>query len=432
MADFTPVEIEQLRLLLQKQNELLSIADDAAALDVVAGAGQETILDLNEETAATLNLADKTVIDKNDGSATKSLAISQLVSFVSGQIGGGGTEFNKQGHFKWVAGGGDGGTGYKLKDIAYHNGNTYISTADNNTTEPGTLGASWDIFYQNASTSVKGITQLQSTVDDTEANAATPKAINRRDVHDSTKTYKNRDRVQNGFGGDWYEAVQDVTVGQALTNNSTFWLPSSNFKIFNSDEALTTGRALTANDINKHLIFNNTLPQTFPLPLVNSVPSGSVIYVRGGQSIATFNCSGTDRINVNNVGAGVTSCSCFGGEAIMLVSNGNGDWRLTKINPRYSDFTSSSPAYGTTFANATIYTNTTAFSQIMYHRVSFPSVNTSLFIVINGTTIIDQIVTTTSTANFTFEVTAGSTYRFWQSPPATFISNILNVQSVTI
>ena len=224
MADFSTGEIERLRLLLPKISELLSIADDAAALDVVAGAGQETILDLNEETAATLNLADKTVIDKNDGSATKSLAISELVSFVSDQIGGGGDDFNKQGHFNWVSGGGDGGAGYKLKDIVYHNGNTYVSTVDNNTTEPGAALASWDIFYQNASTSVKGITQLQSTVDDTEENAATPKAINRRDVHDSTKTYKQGARVQNGFGGDWYEAVQDVPANTLITNNA-YWLP---------------------------------------------------------------------------------------------------------------------------------------------------------------------------------------------------------------
>lgn len=239
MADFTPVEIEQLRLLLQKQSELLSIADDAAALDVVAGAGQETINDLNTETAAGLNLADKTVIDKFDSSATKSLAISELVSFVSGQIGGGGNDFNKQGHFKWVAGGGDGGTGYKLKDIVYHNGNTYISTADNNTTEPGAALASWDIFYQDASTSIKGITQLQSTVDDTETNAATPKAINRRDVHDSTKPYKNGARVQNGFGGDWYEAVQDVPANTLITNNA-YWKKSFDFYKFSINRKTIT------------------------------------------------------------------------------------------------------------------------------------------------------------------------------------------------
>lgn len=378
MADFTPVEIEQLRLLLQKQNELLSIADDAAALDVVAGAGQETINNLTPETAAGLNQEDVTVIGKHDASATKSLAISELVSFVSGQIGGGGNDFNKQGHFKWVAGGGDGGTGYKLKDIVYHNGNIYISTANNNITVPGAVGASWDVFYQNASTSVKGIVQLQSTVDDTESNAATPKAINRRDVHDSTKPYKNRARVQNGLGGDWYEAVQDVTAGQALTNNPTFWLPSSNFKIFNSDDVLTTGRALTANDINKHLVFSGTSNQTFSLPLANSVPSGSMIFVKGRKNFtATFNRQGSDTINIDS-GAGFTSCSCLAPESIILVSNDNQDWRLTKINPFYNSTSFTAPAR---VAN-TNFTNNSPFPIRVIINVSMGGAGSS--IVLNG------------------------------------------------
>jgi len=373
MADFTPVEIEQLRLLLQKQSELLSIADDAAALDVVAGAGQETILDLNEETAATLNLADKTVIDKNDGSATKSLAMSGLVSFVSGQIGGGGTEFNKQGHFKWVAGGGDGGAGYKLNDIVYHNGNTYISTANNNTTIPGAALASWDIFYQNASTSVKGITQLQSTVDDTEKNAATPKAINRRDVHIQTNDYKKGARVQNGFGGGWHEAVQDVPVNTLITN-PLFWLPSSNFKIFNSDDVLTTSRALTVNDINKHLVLSGPSNQTFSLPLANSVPSGSMIFVKGRKDFrATFNSQGSDTINIDS-GAGFTSCSCRAPESIILVSNGNQDWRLTKINPFYNATAFTAPAR----AANTNYTNSSPFPIRVIINVSMGGAGSSI------------------------------------------------------
>jgi hypothetical protein len=323
MADFTPVEIEQLRLLLQKQNELLSIADDAAALDVVAGAGQETINKLTPETAAGLNQEDVTVIDKFDSSATKSLTISNLVSFVSGQIGGGGTEFNKQGHFKWVAGGGDGGTGYKLKDIVYHNGNTYISTADNNTTEPGAALASWEVYYGS-------------------------------DTHNPTRSdYKQGARVQDGFGGGWHEAVQDVPVNTLITN-PLFWLPSSNFKIFNSDDVLTTSRALTVNDINKHLVLSGTSNQTFSLPLADSVPSGSMIFVKGRKGvIATFNRQGSDTINIDS-GAGFTSCSCLAPESIILVSNGNQDWRLTKINPFYNAtaFTAPDRAANTNYTNS--------------------------------------------------------------------------------
>lgn len=252
-------------------------------------------------------------------------------------------------------------------------------------------------------------------------------------VHDSTKTYKQGARVQNGFGGDWYEAVQDVTAGEALTNNPLFWLPSSNFKIFNSDDVLTTGRALTASDINKHLVFGGSSNQTFPLPLANSVPSGSAIFVRGGGGgVATLNRSGSNTINIG-AESSVTSCTCFGSEAVMLVSNGGGDWRLTKINPRHSTFTTFSPVFGTSFANANIYTNGSGFSQKISSRVYLPSVETAIFIAIDNTTVFDEIVnSTTKTANASFEVPPESTYRFWLSNPATFSNNSTTVQSVTI
>lgn len=225
-------------------------------------------------------------------------------------------------------------------------------------------------------------------------------------IHDSTKPYKQRARVQNGLGGDWYEAVQDVPVNTLITN-PLYWLPSSNFKIFNSDDVLTTGRALTANDINKHFIFNNTLPQTFNLPLVNSIPSGSVIYVRGGQAVATFNCSGDDAINVTN-GSTVTSCSCFGSEAVMLVSNSGGDWRLTKINPRYqySNLTDNRD-YNTT------YTNQTGFELEVFLTFNPPNAsNTSVFPVVNGESILGEIHNNTiSRGNISFRVPPGATYR---------------------
>ena len=47
-------------------------------------------------------------------------------------------------------------------------------------------------------------------------------------IHDSTKTYKQGARVQNGFGGGWYKAMQDVPVNTLITN-TTYWLPDSNF-----------------------------------------------------------------------------------------------------------------------------------------------------------------------------------------------------------
>lgn len=250
-------------------------------------------------------------------------------------------------------------------------------------------------------------------------------------IHDSTKTYKKGARVQDGVGGAWYEAVQDVPVNTLITN-PLYWLPSSNFKIFNSDDVLTTGRALTANDINKHLVFGGVADAAFPLPLANSVPSGSVIFVRGGNDgVATFNASGSNGISVG--GIPYPSASCFGSESLIMVSNGVGDWRLTKINPRYSTFTTFSPVFGTSFANATIYTNGSRFSQKISSRVYLPSVETAIYIAINNTIVFDETVnSTTKTANLRFDVPPGSTYRFWLSTPATFSNNVTTVQSVTI
>lgn len=153
-------------------------------------------------------------------------------------------------------------------------------------------------------------------------------------VHDPANNYKKGARVQNGIGGAWYESLQDVPVNQALTNNQTYWLPAPNFPIFGGDAVLTTGRNLTADDINKHLICGATTETSYPLPLANSVPAGSMLYVRGGSAVSTFNASGGDKINIDNVEDGVTSCSCLGIEVLILVSSGDINWRLTKINPR--------------------------------------------------------------------------------------------------
>lgn len=197
-------------------------------------------------------------------------------------------------------------------------------------------------------------------------------------IHDSTKTYKQGARVQNGLGGDWYEAVQDVTAGEALTNNPLFWLPSSNFKIFNSDDVLTTGRALTVNDINKHLVFGGSSYQTFTLPLANSVPSGSMIFVKGRKDFrATFNRQGSDTINIDS-GSGFTSCSCIAPESIILVSNGNGVWRLTKINPFYNATAFTAPDR----AANTNYTNSSPFPIRVIINVNMGGAGSS--IVLNG------------------------------------------------
>ena len=251
-------------------------------------------------------------------------------------------------------------------------------------------------------------------------------------LYDSTKTYKKGDRVQNGFGGAWYEAVQDVTAGTAI-GNQIYWQPASNFKIFNSADLLTTGRNLTSNDINKHLVFNGSSNQTFTLPLANSVPSGSMIFVRGRRDFtASFTRAGSDFINVD-AGTGKTICRCFSTESIILVSNGEDDWRLTKINPIHSTFTTFSPVFGSSFNNATIYTNNSGFSQKISSRLYYPNTGTTIFIAIDSNTIIDHILEgAPNTANFSFEVPSGSTYRFWLSAAATFNNNSTTVQSVTI
>jgi hypothetical protein len=210
----------------------------------------------------------------------------------------------------------------------------------------------------------------------------------------------------------WHEDAEWISE---INNNNAepgtlgaSWIRTSQImdRIFINDDVLTTGRDLTASDINKHLIFNNTLPQTFTLPPANSSPSGSVICVRGGQSVATFNCAGSDRINVNN-GQVITSCSCLGSEAIMLVSNGGADWRLTKINPRYQyvDLTASR-AYNTT------YTNQTGFELEVLLTFNPPSAaNTSVFPFVDGVSIQGLIHNNTISRNYvSFKVPPNSTY----------------------
>jgi hypothetical protein len=255
--------------------------------------------------------------------------------------------------------------------------------------------------------------ETQGSIKDIQ-NTGAPPWFSQADNNGVLMNYSAGARVWH-VGVEWISEINNNNAEPGTLGAS--WIRTSQImdRIFINDDVLTTGRALTADDINKHLVFGGVADADFDLPLVNSVPSGSVIFVRGGNDgVATFNASGSNGISIG--GVGYLSTTCFRSESLLLVSNGFGDWRLTKINPRFDD--------GSVFTNVTrpfntFFTNTSGFMRFVYVVVDLAVGARATLVTGNN---FDEFVAGTSAMRITVKgtVPAGKTYAVTTSGSVTF------------
>lgn len=146
-------------------------------------------------------------------------------------------------------------------------------------------------------------------------------------IHDATKPYKQGARVQNGFGGEWYQAVQDVPAGQSVVNNPTYWREPAigiNNNIGVDNETAIGSISYTVSDLGrtKYITSTSTLTDSRDLPVMTgsnaTLVGASIRIMRTGTGFADLTINGNGA-NIDSGGGVVPSLVLKPGDDALFV-----------------------------------------------------------------------------------------------------------------